>query len=136
MTANSQSYPLLIIYSRLTPTATSTGALSSSQTFACLCSHGTSTTTTSLTSTSPAPKLDDATNSSASTSSLKQLKFKHSQSHLSRYFSGFTGDSKLAGGAGSVGGTRCGGVIKVTVEDDWSHSLRIKAHRVLVSVQH
>lgn len=72
-----------------------------------------------------------------------------SQSDLLRYFpgnsslKGVNGSSfvkEMAGtnekGKNGKGGGGCGGTIQVTVEDDFSHVMGIKGHKVSVCIEH
>ncbi|KIM74500.1 hypothetical protein PILCRDRAFT_828206 [Piloderma croceum F 1598] len=78
----------------------------------------------------------------AASSSSKSHNLKRTQSNLSRYFAGLSSKSSDPSSASTPTSTSakqsrgCGGTIGITVEDDFTHPLGVKGHRVLVIVQH
>jgi len=138
------------LHSVNSPISQSTTALSSSSTFACLCSH-TLTISRALTalnhlytpfagSTVTASPTHKKTALSANANANSKKPLRHTQSDLSRYFDasvlGKSFGSSPGSGSGMGSTTNCGGTIKVTVEDDYSHALVVKGHRVIVEVLH
>ena len=128
------------VCSRREPIAQFKTTLSSSQTFACLCSH----TNTSVAN----PTLPDTTPSS-STPDESKIDPNGTQRNLLHYFNGRSGKYSTAvstpfstsvgpekRGTGQGMRIGCGGTIKVTVEDDSSHPLGIKGHRIVINVEH
>jgi hypothetical protein len=112
------SNPYLIVLSspymnsRLKPTAKMSTALTTTHTFSCTCQK---------TSSAPVAASDG---------------LKRTQSDLSRYFGGISAKFSSSPASGKMGMQGCGGTIEVMVEDDFSHVMGIKGHKIVVSIEH
>lgn len=68
---------------------------------------------------------------------------KHMQSDLSRYFGGISSKSPSSAMASAPSSDKakmeaqgCGGTVEIMVEDDFSHAMGIKGHKILVAIRH